>query len=68
MPLEISEIGVRMAVGGPAAPAAGEDGQGRGGNGGCGCEDGGLTPSQMDAVVERCIREVLRALKAGQGR
>ena len=57
MPLEISEIGVHMAVGGapaatgqapPAAPAGG---------------DGAISPARMEEIVQACVRQVLLTLR-----
>ncbi|HYD32311.1 MAG TPA: DUF5908 family protein [Azospirillaceae bacterium] len=67
MPLEISEIGVRLAVGDPCATGGrGESAAGIGG----GTDGGpqGLTPVQMDELVDRCVRKVLRALRAQEAR
>lgn len=55
MPLEISEIGVHMAVGGvpaangqaaPARPAGGE-----------------ISAARMEEIVQACVRQVLRTLR-----
>ncbi|MBB6250766.1 DUF5908 family protein [Nitrospirillum iridis] len=62
MPLHISEIGVRLAIGQPVQPAAGPQPTG-GGDG-----PSGLSSNQVDEVVARCVREVLRALKAQEAR
>jgi Family of unknown function (DUF5908) len=57
MPLEISEIGVHMAVGGaPAvkgqAPPAATTGN-----------DGAISPVRMEEIVEACVQQVLRTLR-----
>lgn len=54
MPLEISEIGVRIAVGEP--PVRRDDARrpDRGAE---------LTPELVDAIVARCVTDVLRALR-----
>ena len=65
MPLEISEIGVHVAVGpsvapqGPSAPQApaGHDGNGA-----------ALTPAQHEAIVNACVQQVLRNLRQMQDR
>jgi hypothetical protein len=69
MPLEISEIGVRMAVREPGeAPPPGGAASG-GGGGGCGSQrSSGLTGPQHDALVEECVRNVLRALQMREAR
>ena len=59
MPLEISEIGVHLAVGaaGSAAPAA------------AGGDDDHAPPSvNTEQIVERCVAEVLRVLKQREAR
>lgn len=61
MSLEISEIAIRMAVGDPGAlpgPKPGE--QDRPGPQGGGA---GMTPQQMDALVQNCTEQVLRTLR-----
>jgi len=72
MPLHISEIGVRMAVREPgeAPPPEGAKGMGGGGGvGGCGDQkSSGLTGPQRDALVEECVRNVLRALRMREAR
>lgn len=57
MPLQISEIGVRMAVG-PAAPAA-EPAPPAGPT---------LSPADHEAIVQECVQRVLAALKAQEAR
>lgn len=58
MALEISEIGVRIAVGEiPSQPAAG----GRGGSGGREVE--ALSPARVEEIVQACVRDVLRTLR-----
>ncbi|MDB5470020.1 MAG: hypothetical protein JWR84_1580 [Caulobacter sp.] len=64
MPLEISEIGVHLAVGpatggpGPTAPP-----EPRGGGGG-----GAMTPAQHEAIVNACVQQVLENLRQTQDR
>jgi hypothetical protein len=59
MALEISEIGVYVAIGeaGPAAPASGPSDPLD--------EDGGdrLTPARIEELVEACVHDVLRTLR-----
>lgn len=62
MPLEISEIGVHVAVGpvtggGPTPPA---EPQGGGG--------GAMTPAQHEAIVNACVQQVMRNLRQMQER
>jgi Family of unknown function (DUF5908) len=73
MPLEISEIGVHMAVrdpgDGPAASGPARPGGGSAGAGSGGCaQPGGLTGAQRDALVQECVRAVLRALSMREAR
>lgn len=62
MPLNIGEIGVRVAVRDPneqpAAPAAG------------GCGGGGTTlaPAQQDQIIAECVRVVLQTLRMNEAR
>ncbi len=64
MPLEISEIGVHVAVGpsvapqGPSVPQAPDGGESR----------GALTPAQHEAIVNACVQQVMRNLKQMQER
>lgn len=66
MPLEISEIGVHVAVGpsvapqGPSVPHAPEGGESDGG--------AALTPAQHEAIVNACVEQVMRNLKQMQAR
>jgi hypothetical protein len=62
MPLEISEIGVRIAVQDPADGSAVV-----GGRGGPGQPDG-LSPSQLQDIVNQCVRDVLRTLRMLEAR
>jgi hypothetical protein len=60
MPLEIDEIGIRMAVGSgsdsrPAAPAEEATGV-------------ALTPAQHEVIVNACTQQVLRTLRTMQER
>lgn len=61
MPLEISEIGVRLAIGSVAATgcASDEDGGARG---------SGLDPRQQEQIVVACVAEVLRMLRMREER
>jgi hypothetical protein len=58
MALQISEIGIRLAVGepatGPASPSAGPS------DGGCGAS---LAPHEIDDLVRKCVQEVLATLR-----
>jgi hypothetical protein len=56
MPLEISEIGIRLSVGEPAAasPAAPVSD---------GAAPTGLAPHEIDELVRRCVAEVLDTLR-----
>jgi hypothetical protein len=69
MPLHISEIGVRLAVGGtpapsPApAPAAGS-GHGPGGGG----QAGAIPPDKIDEIVSLSAQRVLEQLRAIEAR
>lgn len=62
MPLEISEIGVRVAVqdvaGGPSDPD-GDTGDDRAAT---------LSPGQMSDIVARCVKDVLRTLRMLEAR
>jgi hypothetical protein len=61
MPLEISEIGIRLAVGEPAAshiPAAAEPGT----------PMVQLTPQEIDQLVRRCVEDVLATLRLMEAR
>ena len=64
MPLEISEIGVHVAVGPSVAP------QGPSGPSGGGDDAGGaaLTPAQHEAIVNACVQQVMRNLRQMQER
>lgn len=62
MPLEISEIGVHVAVGqgtGPAGPAPSHP---------QGDSSAGLTPAQHEEIVNACVQQVLRNLRQEQER
>ena len=68
MPLEISEIGVHIAVGGAGPSGAAEHGGGAGPGGGTGPAgdgDGGaaLTPAHIDQIVATCVSQVMRTLR-----
>jgi hypothetical protein len=64
MPLEISEIGVRVAVGDPGSPASAE----REPNDDQDTEAAGMSPAQMTAIVDRCVEVVLRTLRMREAR
>ena len=69
MPLHISEIGVQMAVREPGEAPPPEGAASGGGGGGCGSQrSSGLTGPQHDALVEDCVRSVLRALRMHEAR
>lgn len=62
MPLMISEIGIRMAIGEPAGEPARDP-----------AADDRLTPPaleprELDALVQRCVRDVLLTLRLQEGR
>jgi len=62
MPLMISEIGIRMAVGEPMAEPAKDqasDGQ---------IAQSALDPHELDALVQRCVQDVLLTLRMQEGR
>lgn len=61
MPLEISEIGVRMAVGGGGPSDANPPPQTGGGA-------QGLTAVQRQAIVEACTQQVMRNLRQAEER
>jgi len=62
MPLMISEIGIRIAVGEPMAEPekgpASEDHPAK----------QGLDPRELDALVRRCVQDVLLTLQMQEGR
>ena len=60
MPLEISEIGIRMAVGDTAQRAAAP--------GADSCNETQLSESQKQDIVERCVRQVLQSLRSSEAR
>jgi hypothetical protein len=60
MPLEISEIGVRLAVGPGTAPTESQPDDPQAG--------GALTPAQHEAIVNACVQQVMRTLKQEQER
>lgn len=66
MPLEISEVGVRLMVGGDGSSG------GVGHAGGAVSSDrdgaGDLPPDVMDRIVDRCARRVLDALRRQETR
>lgn len=67
MPLEISEIGVHVAVGPGVAPQGpGVPHAPAGGSAGSGGQ--GLTPAQHEAIVNACVQQVLRNLRQMQER
>ncbi|MES2442411.1 MAG: DUF5908 family protein [Pseudomonadota bacterium] len=63
MPLEISEIGVHVAVGPNVSAPAPSAPQGSGGGGGQ-----ALTPAQHEEIVNACTQQVLRNLRMMQER
>jgi hypothetical protein len=67
MPLEISEIGVRMAVLEPGDAAVSKGGGAAAGCGG-GAQSGAAGSEANDVMVEKCVRAVLRALKMRDSR
>ena len=70
MPLEISEIGVHIAVGGagPSGVAAPEHGAGAGPGPGGEPEGGALTQAHIDQIVSTCVSQVMRTLRQREER
>jgi len=73
MPLEISEIGVHIAVGGAGPSGAAEHGGGAGPSGGAGPAgepEGGaaLTQAHIDQIVSSCVSQVMRNLRRREER
>jgi hypothetical protein len=72
MPLEISEIGVHVAVGGagPSGEPRGGAGPGGDGPGPGGGDDGGqaLTQAHVDQIVSTCVAQVMRNLRQREER
>lgn len=67
MPLEVSEIAVRMAVGDGGGGSAVRDDSGVEPGDPCGgCAP--LPPEQMEEIVTRCVRQVLRAMRRQEAR
>ncbi|MFN6251913.1 MAG: DUF5908 family protein [Acetobacteraceae bacterium] len=58
MTLEISEIGVRLAIGDPPAPAAPRSGMAVPSG-----QPVTIPPQQMEALIQACVQEVLRTLR-----
>lgn len=56
MPLEISEIGIRLAVAEPSASASI-------GARAAGADGARLSPQQVEELVNLCVHEVLRTLR-----
>ncbi|MQP66371.1 hypothetical protein GE253_13585 [Niveispirillum sp. SYP-B3756] len=66
MPLEVSEIAVRMAVG-DGKKATGRDDSGTEPGDPCGgCAP--LPPDQMEEIIARCVRQVLLAMRRQEAR
>lgn len=67
MPLEINEIGIRMFVRSSSGGATADD---KPDEDDVGCNKGeqGGSPGGRDAMIEECVRRVLRALKKQQER
>ena len=63
MPLYISEIGIRMAVRDPGDPA--DDSYGGDGSNGAPRR---MDREEFDAIVEECVRTVLRTLRMLEAR
>lgn len=59
MPLEVRQIGIRMAVG---------DGDGEPESGAQPASGAGLSAAQRRSIVEQCVRSVLAELKLGRER
>jgi hypothetical protein len=62
MPLEISEIGVHIAVGGIAPSAPPIEHAPDGGEGAA------LTPAHMEQIVSNCVAQVMRNLRLREER
>ena len=62
MPLEISEIGVHVAVGPNVDPQGPQEPQAPSGDGGA------LTPAQHEAIVNECVKRVMENLRQMQER
>lgn len=58
MPLEISEIGIKMVVGQPLQPSSKDSDRSHAHR-----EGAGLTQAQMDALVQTCVQQVLATLR-----
>jgi len=59
VPLEISEIGVRLTIGGVGtAPTHSHKNDAR----------GGVTPQQEERIVAACVAEVMRTIRMSQER
>ena len=58
MPLEISEIGVHVAVGDGTPPAGVAPG----------ISGGAQTPAQRESIVQACVRRVLQTLRMMKAR
>lgn len=74
MPLHISEIGVRLAVGSGAGPGTRSSGSGAGPGGGSGPGPGGsakptaIPPEKVDEIVSQSVQRVLEQLRALEAR
>jgi len=76
MPLHISEIGVRLAVGAvasitsqPARGGSGPSGGARGGAGPSGASSGGnIPPDKIEEIVSQSVQRVLEHLRAAEAR
>ena len=66
MPLEISEIGIHIAVGGisPSAPPQEHAPDGDGGTGG----GAALTSAHIEQIVSSCVSQVMRNLRQREER
>ena len=65
MPLAISEIGIRMAVGDGPAPAAEASQSDAADASGAGAP---LSPAQAEDIVTRCVQQVLATLRMREER
>jgi hypothetical protein len=64
MPLEISEIGVHVAVGPQDAPPGPQEPQISSGGGG----GSAMTPAEHEAIVNECVKRVMENLRQMQER
>jgi hypothetical protein len=68
MPLEISEIGVRLAVSDPGANQASSAFAGGSAGAGVGAAAGAITAALREELVNECVRAVLQTLRMLEAR